>query len=115
MARSAVDAIREQARQRYGIDVDALGTDAEGVAALNEAAQTKTQAQEERTAASGKNAQVAQLLAEAERADKAQGQNVEAENAQPEQLTEDAAVTYVSAVRREPLANSPDHIGTRKP
>lgn len=88
MARSAADAIREQVQQRYGIDVDALGTGADGAAALDEAAQAKTQAQEERTAAAGQNAQAAELPAEAERADKAQNQNVDADNAQPEQLTD---------------------------
>lgn len=114
MARSAADTIREQVQQRYGIDVEALGTGADGAVALNEAARAKTQAQEERTVAAGGNAQASQLLAEAERADKAQRQNVEAENAQPERLTEEAAVTYDSAERREALAKSLDHIGDRE-
>lgn len=85
MARSAADAIREQIQQRYGIDVDTLGTGAVNTVALNAAAHAKTQAQEERTATSGRNAHAAQLLEEAERADKAQGANVEADNAGPEQ------------------------------
>lgn len=114
MARSAADGIREQVQQRFGIDVDALGTGADGAAALNEAARAKTQAQEERTAAAGGNAQAAQLLAEAERADKAQRQNVDADNSQPEQLTDEATATYDSAERREALAKSLDHIGDRE-
>lgn len=43
MARSAADAIREQIQQRYGIDVDALETHADGATALNEAARAKSQ------------------------------------------------------------------------
>jgi hypothetical protein len=113
MARSAADAIRGQVQQRYGIDVDALGATADGAAALNEAARAKTQAQEERTAAAGENAQASQLLAEAERADKAQRESVDVDNAQPEQLTDEAAATYDSAERREALAKSLDHIGDR--
>ncbi|MFJ6378004.1 hypothetical protein ACIQH9_20080 [Pseudarthrobacter oxydans] len=114
MARSAADAVREQVQQRYGIDVDALGTGAVGAAALTEAGRARTQAQEERTAATGENAQAAQVLAEAERADHAQRQNVEADNAQPEQLKDEAAATYDSAERREALAKSLDHIGDRE-
>jgi hypothetical protein len=114
MARSAADAIREQVQQRYGIGVDALGTGADGAAALNEAARAKSQAQEERTAATGENAQAAQLLAKAERADKAQRQNVDADNAQPEQLTDEANAAYDSAERREALAKSLDHIGDKE-
>jgi hypothetical protein len=114
IARSAADAVREQVQQRYGIDVDALGAGADRAAALSEAALAKTQAQEERTAAAGENAQAAQLLAEAERADKAQRQNVEADNAQPEQLTDEAAASYDSAERREALAISLDHVGDRE-
>jgi hypothetical protein len=112
MARSAADAIREQVKQRYGIDVDALG--AEGAATLNEAARARTQVQEERTAATRENAQAAQLVAEAERADNSQRQKVEADNAQPEQLADEAAATYDSAERRESLATSLDHIRDRE-
>lgn len=114
MARSAAGAIREQVQQRYGIDVDALGTGAIGAAALNEAARTKTQTQEERTGAAAENAQTGQLLAEAARADKAQRQNVDAKNARPEQLTDEAATTYDSAERRDALAKSLDHIGDKE-
>lgn len=114
MARSAADAIREQVQQRYGIDVDGLGIGAAGAAALNEAAHAKTQAQEERTAAARENVQAVQLLAEAERADKAQQESVDADNAQPEQLTGESAATYDSAERREALAKSLDHIGDRE-
>lgn len=114
MARSAADTIREQVQQRYGIDVDALGTGADGTAALNEAARAKTQAQEERTTVTGDSAQAGQLLAEAERADKAQRQNVEADNTQPERLSEEVFATYDSADRREALARSLDHIGDRE-
>lgn len=114
MARSAADAIREQVQQRYGIDVYALGTGAIGAAALNDAARTKTQAHEERTAPAEGNTQAAQLLAEAERADKAHRQNVDSENAQPEQLTDEAAATYDSAERREAPAKSLEHIGDRE-
>lgn len=110
LAHSAADAIREQVQQRYGIDVETLGSGASGAAALNDAARTKTQAHEERTVAEGQNAQASQLLAEAERADKAQRQSVQADNAQPGQLTGGAAV-YDSAERREALAKSLDHIG----
>ena len=74
MARSASDATRGQVHQSYGIDVDALGTVADGAAALNEAARAKTQAQEERTAAAGESAQAIPPRAEAERADKAERQ-----------------------------------------
>jgi hypothetical protein len=84
------------------------------VGALNGAARANTQAQEERTAAAGENSQAAQLLAEAERADKTQRQNIEADNAQPEQLTGEAAATYDSAERREALAKSLDDIGDRE-
>ncbi|TPV48005.1 hypothetical protein FJ661_19780 [Pseudarthrobacter phenanthrenivorans] len=114
MARSAADAIREQVQERYGIDVDALGTGAGGEAELNEAAQAKTHAQEERTAAAGENTPAADLLTEAERADKAQRQNVDAENAQPEHLMGEAIATYDSAERREALAKSLEHIGDRE-
>lgn len=114
MARSAADAIREQVQQRYGIDVDALGTGVDGAAALSEAARAKTQTQEERTAAAGENTHAGQLLAEAERADEAQRQNVDADNAQPEQLNDQAAATYDSAERREALAQNLDHIGDRE-
>ncbi|MFF1254384.1 hypothetical protein ACFVYC_18090 [Pseudarthrobacter sp. NPDC058329] len=114
MARSAADAVREQVQQRYGIDVEALGTGADGGAALIDAARAKTQAHEERTAAAGENAQAAQLLAEAERADKVQRQNVDADNARPEQLSDEAAAAYDSVERREALAKSLDHIGDRE-
>jgi hypothetical protein len=114
MARSAVDAIRDHVQQRYGIDVHALGTGTDGAAALSEAGRAKTQAQEERTAATAEKAEADQLLAEAERADNARRQNVEADNAQPEQLTDEAAATYDSAERREALAKSLDHIGDRE-
>lgn len=114
MARAAADAIREQVRQRYGIEVDALSMGADGVATLHEAARAKTQSQEERTAAAGESAQASQLLAEAERADKAQRESVDADNAQPEQLADEAAATYDSAARREALAKSLDHIGDRE-
>jgi hypothetical protein len=87
---------------------------ADGAAALSEAGRAKTQAQEERTAATAEKAQADQLLAEAERADNARRQNVEADNAQPEQLTDEAAATYDSAERREALAKSLDHIGDRE-
>lgn len=112
-ARSAADALREQVRQRYGIDVQALGTGADGAAALDEAARSKTLAQEEMTAAVGESTQAAQLLAEAERADKAQQQNVYADNARPEHLTNEAAATYDSAERREALAKRLGYIGDR--
>ncbi|MDR7161801.1 hypothetical protein [Arthrobacter sp. BE255] len=111
LARSAADAIREQVQQRYGIDVDTLGTGASGAAALNDASRSK--AQEERTAAAEENTQAGQLLAEAERVDKAQHQNVDAENAQPAKLIDDAA-TYDSAERREAFARSLDHVGDRE-
>jgi hypothetical protein len=62
----------------------------------------------------GENAQISQLLAEAERADKAQRQNVDANNAQPEQLTNQADASYDSAERREALAKSLDRIGDRE-
>lgn len=114
MARSAADAIRVQVQQRYGIDVDALGAGADGAAALNEAARAKTQAQKERTAAAGETAQAAQLVAEAERVDRAHRESVETDNAQPEQLTGEAAATYDSVERREALAKSLDHIGDRE-
>jgi colicin import membrane protein len=116
MARSAADAIREQVQLRYGIDVDALGTGADSAGALIEAARAKTQAQaqEERPAAAGENSHAGQLLSEAERADKAQRQNADADNARPEQLTDEAAATYDSAERREALAKSLDHIGDRE-
>lgn len=71
-------------------------------------------AHEERTAATGDSAQAGQLLAEAERADNAQRQNVEADNTQPEQLTEEAFAAYDSAERREALARSLDQIGDRE-
>jgi colicin import membrane protein len=112
MARSAADVIREQVQQRYGIDVDTLGAD--GAAALNEAASAKTQAQDERTAAAGDSAQAGRLLAEAERADKAQRESVDADNAKPEPLTDEAAVTFDSAERREAFAKSLDHIADRE-
>ncbi|QOI66025.1 hypothetical protein IG195_22135 (plasmid) [Arthrobacter sp. TES] len=114
MARSAADAIREQVQQRYGIDVDTLGTGTDGAAALSEAGRAKAQAQEERTAATAEKAQADQLLAEADRADKGHRQNVAADNAQPKQLTDEAAATYDSAERREALAKSLDHIGDRE-
>jgi hypothetical protein len=114
MAHSAVDCIREQVQQRYGIDVEALGTGADDAAALNEAARAKAQAQEEQTTAAAANVQAAQLLAEAERADKAQRQSVEADNGRPEKQTEENAATYDSAERREALAKSLDHIGDRE-
>ncbi|BAS08680.1 hypothetical protein AHiyo4_21020 [Arthrobacter sp. Hiyo4] len=41
MARSAADAIREQVQQRYGINVDALGTGADHATALSEAARAR--------------------------------------------------------------------------
>jgi hypothetical protein len=113
MARSAADAIREQVQQRYGIDADTLGTSGDG-AALNEAARAKTQPQEERKAAPGANAQAAQLLTEAERVDKAQRQNVDADNALPKQLKVESAATYDSAERREALAKSLEHVGDRE-
>ena len=97
MARSAAGAIREQVQQRYGIDVDALGTGADGAAALNEAARAKTHAQEERTAVAAENIQASQLFTEAERADAAQRESVDADNTRPEQLTDEAAATYDSA------------------
>lgn len=114
MARTAADAIHEQVQQRYGIDVKALGTGADGAAALNEAARAKTQAQEERTAAAGENAQAGQLLAEAERADQSHRQNVDADNTRPEQVMGEASTTYDSAERREALAKSLDHIADRE-
>nr|WP_015061958.1 hypothetical protein [Arthrobacter sp. J3.40]AFK89335.1 hypothetical protein [Arthrobacter sp. J3.40] len=114
IARSAADAIREQVQQRYGINIDTLGTGTEGAAALNEAAQSKTQTQEQRTTAAGENAEATQLLAEAKRVDKAQRQNVEADNARPEKPTDEAAATYDSAERREALAKSLDHIADRE-
>lgn len=114
MARSAADAIRQQVQQRYGIDIGALAPGVDGSTALNEAARAKTQAKEERTAAAGENAKVGQLLAEAERADKTQYQNVDADNAQPKQLTDEAAATYDSVERREALAKSLDYIGDRE-
>jgi colicin import membrane protein len=114
VARSASDAIREQVQQRYGINVDALGTGADGAAALQEAARAKSQAQEERAAETGENSPAGQLLAEAERADKAKRQNVEADNAQPEQLNDEASATYDSAERREALAKGLDHIADRE-
>lgn len=107
MALSAADAIREQVQERYGIDVDALGTGADGAAELNEATR-------EQAAAAGENTQAAQLLAEAERADTAQRQSVEAENSQPEQLRDEAAAAYDSAARREALGKSLDHIADRE-
>ncbi len=114
MARSAAGAIREQVQQRYGIDVDALGTGADGAAALNEAARAKTHAQEERTAVAAENIQASQLFTEAERADAAQRESVDADNTRPEQLTDEAAATYDSAERREALAKSLDHVGDRE-
>lgn len=63
-----------------GIDVEALAIGADGAAALKEAAaRAKTQALEERTAAEREDGQAAQLLAEADRADKAHRENVDAE------------------------------------
>jgi colicin import membrane protein len=114
VARSAADAIREQVQQRYGIDVDALGTGADGAAALNEAARAKTQAQEERTATTGEDTQAGQLLAEAERADKAQRGKIEADNASPEQLANEAGAAYDSAERREALAKDMEHVADRE-
>lgn len=114
MTRSATDAIRDQVQQRYGVDVGTLGTGADGAAALNEAARAQSQAQEEPAAAGGEDAQAGLLLAEAERANKVQRHDVDADNAQPEQLTDEAAATYDSAERREALAKSLDHIGDRE-
>jgi hypothetical protein len=115
MARSAADAIQKQVQQRYGIDVDALETSAVGAAAaLNEAAHAKTHAQEVWTAAAGENAQAGELLAEDERADKVQRESVDADNAQPVQLMDEASSTYDSAERREALGKSLHHIGDRE-
>lgn len=114
MAKSAADAIREQVQQRYGLDVDSLRTGGAGSAALNEAARAKTQAQDERTAAGRENADAAQLLTEAERADKAGRRDVEAENVRPEQLTDQADTSYDSVGRRQALANSLDHVADRE-
>ncbi|MFJ5695030.1 hypothetical protein ACIP9X_14410 [Arthrobacter sp. NPDC093125] len=111
MAQSAAEAIQEQVQQRYGINVTTLGTGASAAATLNEAERAKTQAQEERTAASSVNVEAAQLLAEAEREDKGRRQNVEADNSRPEQLTEEASAAYDSEERRAALAKSLDHIG----
>lgn len=114
MARSAVDVIREQVQQRYGIDIDTLGTGADGAAALNEAARAKTQAKEEQAATTADNAQAVQLLAEAERVDKAHRESVDADNAKPEKLTGETGATYDSAERREALAKSLDYIADRE-
>ncbi|MDQ0733491.1 hypothetical protein QFZ57_004350 [Arthrobacter sp. B1I2] len=73
------------------------------MAALNAAAGVKALAQEEWTASTGASAHAAQLLAEAERADKTQRKNVEADNAHPEQLTIEAVATYDSAESKKPL------------
>ncbi|MBT2598003.1 hypothetical protein [Arthrobacter sp. ISL-72] len=114
MARSAADAVAEQVQRRYGVDVAALGTGASAAATLNEAERTKNQAQEERTSAAGEKAEAAQLLAEAERADKARRNDVEAENARPEQLSGQADAAYDSAERREALAKGLDHVADRE-
>ncbi|MDQ0674729.1 hypothetical protein QFZ36_002290 [Pseudarthrobacter siccitolerans] len=114
MARSAANAIRDQVQQRYAIDVNALGTGVDGAAALSEAARAKTHAQEERTAATGENSQAVHLLAEAKRADKAQREKVEADNARPEQPADEAGAAYDSFERREGLARSLEHVADRE-
>lgn len=83
----------------------------DGSAALNEAARAKTHAQEERTAVAAENIQASKLFTEAERADVAQREIVDADNTRPEQLTDEGAATYDSAERREALAKSLDHVG----
>lgn len=59
----------------------------------------KSQVEEERTAAAGENAQAGQLLA-SRTGHKAQGQSVDADSAQPEQLTDASAATYDSEEER---------------
>jgi hypothetical protein len=87
---------------------------ARATATLNDAERRKNQAQEERTSAAGENAEAAQLLAEAERADKARRNDVEAENGRPEQLSAQADVAYDSSERREDLAKGLDHVADRE-
>ncbi|BAS08681.1 hypothetical protein AHiyo4_21030 [Arthrobacter sp. Hiyo4] len=62
----------------------------------------------------GESAQAGQLLAEAERADNAQRRSVDADNAQPDQQTDETVATYDSAERREALAKRLNHIGDRE-
>jgi colicin import membrane protein len=114
-ARDAAGAIRDQVQHRYGLDIDNLGADEAAVAAaLAKAEQDRDQAEQERRAGRDENAQAVQLLAEADREDRDQEQDVTEENQRPEALAEEAGLKYDSAERRQELAASLEGVADRE-
>jgi hypothetical protein len=100
-ARRAAVTIRDQVQRRYGLDVNNLGADnASAATALAKAERDREQAEQERRAGREENAQEAQLLAEADREDRARQQSTDEENAPPEALREEAGIKSDSAERR---------------
>jgi colicin import membrane protein len=114
-ARDAAGVIRDQVQHRYGLDIDNLGADEAAVAAaLAKAEQDRDQAEQERRAGRDENAQAVQLLAEADREDRDQEQDVTEENQRPEALAEEAGLKYDSAERRQELAASLEGVADRE-
>lgn len=114
-ARNAAETIRDQVQQRYGLDVDNLGADETSVAtALAKAERDRDQADKERCTGSEENAQAAQLLAEADREDRARQQSTDEENERPEALREEAGLKYDSAERRQELAAGLEGVADRE-
>jgi len=114
MARSGADAIREQVRQRYGIDVDAVGPGAGGVASLSEAARAKTQAQEYARQLRVKTSKSPNFSQKPNGKTKPAARPSSQKTHGPSSWQDKAATTYDSAGRREALAKSLDHIGDRE-
>lgn len=114
-ARNAAETIRDQVQRRYGLDVNNLGADETSVAtALAKAERDRDQADKERGTGREENTQAAQLLAEADREDRARQQSTDEENERPEALREEAGLKYDSAERRQELAASLDGIADKE-
>ncbi|MEW1808305.1 hypothetical protein [Pseudarthrobacter sp. NPDC080039] len=114
-ARDAAEAIRDQVRRRYGLDVDNLGANEVSVAeALARAERDREQAEQERRTGREEDAQAVQLLAQADREDSDREQDVTEENQRPEALTDEAGMKYDSAERRQELAASLEGVADRE-
>jgi hypothetical protein len=114
-AHDAAEVIRDQVQRRYGLDVDNLGADEASVAeALAKAERDREQAEQERRAGRDETAQAVQLLAQADREDRARQQDVTEENQSPAALAEQAGIKHDSAERRQALAASLESVADRE-
>jgi len=104
-AARAADRIRDEVRTRYGVDVDAPGGDPTAVrdAALERRGLAQQEATDQRSTAALEQVEAARLLADADRADRAQDTAAEPEHAATQAAGEDL---YDTAGRRQELAAS---------